>query len=540
MKKYGTLVLLLALIVSLVGCGQHGTPSASPAEPLTQEEIYELAGDLLPSEAPEGLTFTRADRLEVSCAALWSNETDSLSWSIHGLRDNADRITSVEDKENYDLSLYTRPHHESVPEELQAIVSGPIFRAEELTQEAVNARAEESTEPGDSGIRMNFSVLYGETVVSISSKGVSPTWLYEQLAALYRPWGIPQTPSTDPIETVRSAIEARAEEEYTISIQFEAAQIDEEETAFTLQSLVGSEQAEARGWTEDYLLENYTVVRATYHAVYDHTKTPHFDGHLEQLFYLVRDVESGNWTVTDMMTAHQLDDAVEQVVATWEIDARYTLTETHRDGYAPRFDLHDARSGKVFNLPTMPDYAELVEIVDAGNFIFRTTGENSETHRRFLPVLLRCSRGDEDAEFACAVEDISFAIDEPVVFGDDTVGEVSDVKVTPDQGIVTIALAHDHAFGAYMPRTEIRYDAAAGALVVDMQARLSADVGAEKVSLEGYQFIDGFSVQPGEDGTQVYLYVNEFAQQYCVRNVVSGDVLPDDGMHHPAITIAFQ
>ncbi len=196
MKKVFVLALALVMALTLVGCGlqDHGTPLAPPVEELTQEELYARAGDLLPSEGPEGFTLTYAGYSELGYDVLWSKGTNELNWLISEYKEeDAPRITSVEDTENYDLSLYPVPHSESVPKELQNMVSSPIFRAEELTQAAVSARASESDEPGDSGTRMHFSLLYGDKMVSIWAKGVSPEWLYEQLAALFDPWGITMT-----------------------------------------------------------------------------------------------------------------------------------------------------------------------------------------------------------------------------------------------------------------------------------------------------------------------------------------------------------
>lgn len=116
----------------------------------------------------------------------WAHGYEYLSWEISWLSEaDGARITSVEEKENYDLSLYPIPRAESVPEELQQIVDNPIFRIEELTRETVWARAYTTNDSGDTnGYRMSFSVLYGDVVVHVSSKGVSPDWVCEQLMKL--------------------------------------------------------------------------------------------------------------------------------------------------------------------------------------------------------------------------------------------------------------------------------------------------------------------------------------------------------------------
>ena len=70
-------------------------------------------------------------------------------------------------------------------ERLREIVDDPIFDAEELTLEAVYRRAYKVQDAGDTdGWRMRFSVKYGDVIVSVSTKGVDPEWVYQQLMNL--------------------------------------------------------------------------------------------------------------------------------------------------------------------------------------------------------------------------------------------------------------------------------------------------------------------------------------------------------------------
>lgn len=119
-------------------------------------------------------------------SGLWTSGYDELQWRVYKLsKDDENRLTSVTEKKNYDLSLYPIPRASSVPDELREIVNNPIFTAEELTMDAVWARAYTTGEVGDSdGWRMAFSVRYGDTVVEVRTKGVDPEWLYQQLVNL--------------------------------------------------------------------------------------------------------------------------------------------------------------------------------------------------------------------------------------------------------------------------------------------------------------------------------------------------------------------
>ncbi len=164
-----------------------GTPLAPQVTELTQEELYSAVGTFLPGNAPDGFAFESASLGEYGYFALWSRGLEELNWRIRDYRDeDAQRITAVADTRNYDLARYPIPRADSVPEELREIVDNPIFRAEDLTLEAVYARAYKVSELGDSnGYRMQFSVLYGDKIISVSSKGVSPDWLFEQLSECF-------------------------------------------------------------------------------------------------------------------------------------------------------------------------------------------------------------------------------------------------------------------------------------------------------------------------------------------------------------------
>ena len=114
---------------------------------------------------------------------------------------------------------------------------------------------------------------------------------------LFDPWL--QKPSAEAIETVRSAIEGQADKEYTIALRVEEIKVDEDETARVKAMYSGSELAEARGWTDEYLEEHFIVIWAKYYTEYDHTRTFLDDGYTEQYFYLTQDTKSGKWTIND-------------------------------------------------------------------------------------------------------------------------------------------------------------------------------------------------------------------------------------------------
>ncbi len=108
-----------------------------------------------------------------------------------------------------------------------------------------------------------------------------------------------QKPSTDPVQTVQSAIEGQADKEYTICVRVDEIKVDESETERVIERYSGSDLAKEREWTDEYLAEHFVVVWAKYYVEYDHTKTFLDDGYTEQYFYLTQDTKSGEWTISD-------------------------------------------------------------------------------------------------------------------------------------------------------------------------------------------------------------------------------------------------
>ncbi len=146
-------------------------------------------GRFFPRTAPKGLGDGEISRqqnrdLGVDCLnGSWSVGYDYLTWTVRPAKlDNAAaRIVSPDEREKYDLRLYSIPLYESVPEEYRATVFEPVFRAEELTEDLVRARCAESD--GDAPW-IRFSVLFGDAVVEITAKGVTPEEIYAMVDAL--------------------------------------------------------------------------------------------------------------------------------------------------------------------------------------------------------------------------------------------------------------------------------------------------------------------------------------------------------------------
>lgn len=157
--------------------------SLSAAEAILDPDFGQYFLQNLPAGFTEESIRKYRDQQSFYLSGLWTKGLDTLSWRVSYFTEvDAARVTSVADLENYDLSLYPIPRADSVPEELREIVNDPIFLGEELTLDAVYARAYRVSDSGDTdGWRMQFTVRYGDYLISVNAKGIDPQWLYQQL-----------------------------------------------------------------------------------------------------------------------------------------------------------------------------------------------------------------------------------------------------------------------------------------------------------------------------------------------------------------------
>ncbi len=164
----------------------------SKDEKLSLAEAYsdEEFGGFMPINIPDGFAEESVRRYKDYrndyLSGLWTKGYAQIDWKVSYMDESDEnRLTSVETVENYDLSLYPIPMAESVPDELREIVNHPIFDIDELTLDVVYARSRLTEEAGDiGGYRTSFDVRFGDVVVRISTKGVDPEWIFEELTAI--------------------------------------------------------------------------------------------------------------------------------------------------------------------------------------------------------------------------------------------------------------------------------------------------------------------------------------------------------------------
>ena len=90
-------------------------------------------------------------------------------------------LVDPDEPETYDKRLYSIPWADSVPEEHRQSVDHPVFRAEELTRELVEARAHLRGERGEpDALAIDFGILYPDgAVVTYDCEGLTVDQVWE-------------------------------------------------------------------------------------------------------------------------------------------------------------------------------------------------------------------------------------------------------------------------------------------------------------------------------------------------------------------------
>jgi hypothetical protein len=145
-------------------------------------------GEFVPGSVPARLNFESANRfinqdnnnLRILWHSLPNRGMDSITWQISKTTEHdLARIVFADEREKYEMAQYPIPWADSVPEELREVVLNPVFRAEELTLEIIQARAYSAGRRGSDAVSMQFSVLYGDVVVEVSAGGLTPEEVWE-------------------------------------------------------------------------------------------------------------------------------------------------------------------------------------------------------------------------------------------------------------------------------------------------------------------------------------------------------------------------
>ena len=142
-------------------------------------------GGYIPSAIPSGYecqsSYRICNPMQNSLSAHWAMACKYVEVQAEDANQyTRERLVHPGELEKYDMSLYPIPWTDSIPDALWDVVQRPVFLAEELSLEVIRARVYIQDESGEGPQpRADFNVLYGDVLVSFSSKGLSAQQLWE-------------------------------------------------------------------------------------------------------------------------------------------------------------------------------------------------------------------------------------------------------------------------------------------------------------------------------------------------------------------------
>lgn len=118
-----------------------------------------------------------------------------------------------------------------------------------------------------------------------------------------------------PVDCVRSMLEAKKDNNVrvynemfyypadekdlgVINLTINRIEESEEDTQWFINNYTDSELAKSRDWTNDFI-SGVVAVKAFFTVDYDNTVVPHNEGDISQVFYVVKDPDTGLWKILE-------------------------------------------------------------------------------------------------------------------------------------------------------------------------------------------------------------------------------------------------
>lgn len=257
--------------------------------------------------------------------------------------------------------------------------------------------------------RISFSLAAAIMSIFLIGSAVAVAFIYGDL------WL--QKPSNDPVESVRIALENQVGKDYTIKTEVKSIEIDEAETAHTVERFLNGPIPEWNNWSNEYLAEHFLAVKAVYYAEYDHTQTTRNDGEITMYFYLTQDVDSGEWTIIDnsgninWLESCSADESGDLTTKSTKEQLFFCLSGLFNKAYSPYYDgLHYE----------MSDYQE--------------TTDGSKVTATFLWTMYFLGKGWDVATDQGVEQEANWFLQATIIVNEDGVLDLETISILADVG----------------------------------------------------------------------------------------------------------
>ncbi|MCX7708639.1 MAG: copper amine oxidase N-terminal domain-containing protein [Clostridia bacterium] len=123
----------------------------------------------------------------------------------------------------------------------------------------------------------------------------------------------------------------------------------------------------------------------------------------------------------------------EKIINVTPFNKKYVLIESQKETFANKFELYNLETGDRDELPTMPNFVWLGNILNENEILFWASGKDSESNYAGFPFIIKCSREKEDpsstSDFEAIRETRYVGLGENVEFGSKENSILSEVTV---------------------------------------------------------------------------------------------------------------
>lgn len=239
-----------------------------------------------------------------------------------------------------------------------------------------------------------------------------------------------------------------------------------------------------------------------------------------------RDEENNNDRLTIDEIKKQYTDS--KILSIHKIDDRFVLIESQKETFANVFELYDLDSGDKDIMPTMAEYVSLKEMIDENNFIFLSSGKNSESSIGVFPYLIKFSRVKSDInstdDFIEISEEKYFGLNESISSG--SKGDcsiLSDIIVTLGSIQVLFEPIPGQEAGFYaadsdIPKTTTIYSEETREMVVEMEvSEISNQLEEGKIDTQKNDYVDFIKVEKSNKVIKLILGISPEAEKYMME-----------------------
>ncbi|MEA4894673.1 MAG: hypothetical protein VB064_05375 [Oscillospiraceae bacterium] len=238
---------------------------------------------------------------------------------------------------------------------------------------------------------------------------------------------------------------------------------------------------------------------------------------------------------TDILTIEDIKQMYtdSQILNITNINDDHVLIESQLEGSANRFDLYNLKTGEADNLPTMPEYATLKNVISENFFIFEATGKNSESSFVSFPYIKKCFRVSSDVNrqdnFNAINEAEYYALDRSVQAGSKKNSVLSEINETfsglevmfkPDNG----KDMEFYADFADIPPTKTFYDSKTNKLTLEMNTNLLSNKIKNNVGneIEDHYYVSSYKITQKDNKSYIEIYLKNNVKSYSITTEVDG------------------